>query len=63
LPCFEVDSLTSLAVQWLRIHLPVQGMNKGLFPGLGRSHMPTCHVANKSMLLNKRKHCNEKPVY
>ena len=32
-------SRASLVVQWLRIHLAVQG-DTGLIPGPGRSHMP-----------------------
>ena len=30
---------TSLVVQWLRIHLPMEG-TRGSSPGPGRSHMP-----------------------
>ena len=29
---------TSLVVQWIRIHLPMQGTG-GLIPGFGRFHM------------------------
>ena len=29
----------SLVVQWLRIHLPMQG-GMGLIPGMGSFHMP-----------------------
>ena len=31
---------TSLAVQWLRLHLPMQGVQVGSLVGELRSHMP-----------------------
>ena len=58
---------TSLVVQWLRIHLPVQGTQvrsqvwedpTGL-----RVTKPSCHnYCLEPMLLNKRSRCNEKPT-
>ena len=40
-PMFKMSLFqTSLVVQWLRIHLPMQGRDTGLIPCLGRFHMP-----------------------
>ena len=34
---------TSLVVQWLRIRLPMQGMQIRSLVGVLRSHMPQCN--------------------
>ena len=43
---------TSLVVQWLRIHLPIQGTRVRSLVQELRSHMPQCNWAPESQLLN-----------
>ena len=47
---------TSLAVQWLRLHLPMLGAWVRSLPGELRSHMPLGAAENKSL------HCNLHPL-
>ena len=64
---------TSLVVQWLRIHLPIQGTQVRSLVQELRSHMPQYNWAPESqlpspahlepVLLNKRSPHNEKPVH
>ena len=47
-----------MVVQWLRIHMPVQGT---WVPSQARED-PTCLGATKPSLCNKRSHHREKPL-
>ena len=63
---------TSLAVQWMEIHLVGAG-DMGSIPGLGGFHLPRSSEAHVLQLLksawldpvfrNERSHCNEKSVH
>ena len=63
---------TSLVVQWLRIHLPLQGTQVRSLVGEDstgcRATKPMCHnyrslSALQSVLHNKKSHCNEELMY
>ena len=54
---------TSLVAQWLK-NLPAIAGDIGSILGLGRFHVPQFlkPVHLRSVLCNKRRHCNEKPA-
>ena len=57
---------TSLVVQWLRIHLPVQGTQVQSLvwedPTAGCAQ-PTEHMCPRARGLHKKSHSNEKPAH
>ena len=48
----DIMDTTSLAIQWLRLHLPTQGVQVQSLVGELRSHMPGVKIQNI-----KQKHC------
>ena len=53
----EVNAGTSLAVQWLRLHLPAQGVQVQCLVRKLRSHTPHSHTRNQN--IQQQQYCKE----
>ena len=54
---YIVEKRTSLAVQWLRLHLPMQGVRVRPLVGELRSHMP--HGQKNPQNIKQKQYCNK----